>query len=141
MEKGTVPLLHAHVNQSPPNFGRPSNSPSNAGDYAQSVGVSALKSKLTELESNFSILREMIDSKVNFSEIVKLQESKCSKISLKELMSKLETFKAIIEKQLPNAEALRQLAFDESMAGNTLTRLSMIRTRQHKDGDSRNGSK
>lgn len=78
-----------------------------------------------------SILREMIDSKVNFSEIVKLQESKCSKISLREVVVKLETMKAILEKQL-NVEGLKQLTFDEGTGnGAILSRLSMLRTRQH----------
>jgi|JI6StandDraft_1071083.scaffolds.fasta_scaffold47247_1 hypothetical protein len=85
----------------------------------------------------------MIDSKVNFSEVVKLQESKCSKITFKELVSKLETFKTTLEKQLTNGDALRQISFDESMAGTTISRLSMIRTRQQQTplDNSRNGSK
>jgi hypothetical protein len=53
--------------------------PSNRG----SAQFPELKTRLTEVETSITILREMIDSKVNFSDIVKLQESKCSKLTFK----------------------------------------------------------
>lgn len=51
--------------------------------YQMQQSMNHLKVKVGDVEASITILREMIDSKVNESEIIKLQDNKCSKHSFK----------------------------------------------------------
>jgi hypothetical protein len=103
---------------------------------------SALRIRMNDIETSTNILREMIESKVNQSEVIKLQDNKCNKHSFNDLVAKLEIFKSLVEKVLPDCQGLKQITFDDTgVFYSTLSRLTAIKTKQRNREESNSKSK
>lgn len=97
---------------------------------------------MNDIETSTNILREMIESKVNQSEVIKLQDNKCNKHSFNDLVAKLEIFKSLVEKVLPDCQGLKQITFDDTgVFYSTLSRLTAIKTKQRNREESNSKSK
>lgn len=72
----------------------------------------------------------MVESRVTFSEIIKLEETKASRYALKDLVHKLELMKSVIERNVPSCDGLKDIVFDEAgITYATLSRISLARSR------------
>lgn len=57
--------------------------------------------RIVEIETAMKALRQIIESKANSSDIIKIHETKCSKSALRDLVVNLVLFKDILAKHLP----------------------------------------